>query len=113
MIKWSEFFELGVLFEAFLPEHERERHAWLLRVSRNGHILEERYVGLTWPPRFGPDAGDVAVLEGELDGALARVGEGRNAPLSPGDYVPRPSEVADTSPWTYAVLHQLLSDYVE
>lgn len=112
MIKWSEFVEKGVVFEAFLPEHEKQRHAWLLRASCNGHVLEERCVRLVWPPRFGPDAGDVAAVEAELDAALSRLA-GHVAPVSTGSYMSEPSQIVEPSPRGCAILHQLLAEYVE
>lgn len=112
MIKWGEFKDDDTVFEAFLPEHDRESDAWLLRSSRQGHILEERRVRLTWPPRFGPDSGDVAQIEAELDASMARV-----ASLQPsathGGYVPDPCDDVASEPHVLAVLAALLAEYVE
>lgn len=112
MIKWGEFKDGDTVFEAFLPEHDRESDAWLLRSSRQGHILEERRVRLTWPPRFGPDSGDVAQIEAELDASMARV-----ASLQPsathGGYVPDPCDDVAAEPHVLAVLAALLAEYIE
>jgi hypothetical protein len=112
VIKWGEFKDGNAVFEAFLPEHDRESSAWLLRSSRHGHVLEERRVRLTWPPRFGPDSGDVAKIEAELDASMARV-----APLQPpatqGGYVPGPCDDVASEPHVLAVLAALLAEYVD
>lgn len=112
MIKWGEFKDGDAVFEAFLPEHNAESDAWLLRSSRHGHILEERRVRLTWPPRFGPDSGDVAQIEAELDASMARVAQLQPSAM-PGTYVPGPCNEAPTEPHVLAVLANLLTEYVE
>lgn len=112
MIKWSEFAEGDSLFEAYLPEHDRESCSWLLRWSRNGHIVEERRVRLTWPPRFGPDVGDVAQIEAVLDTLIN--GLSAQPPLeTPGDYVPRPFSPLPSEPHVLAVLAVCLAEYIE
>lgn len=112
MIKWSEFAEGDSLFEAYLPEHDRESCSWLLRWSRNGHIVEERRVRLTWPPRFGPDVGDVAQIEVVLDTLIT----GMSAqPLmeAPGDYVPTPFSPLPSAPHVLAALAVSAAEYIE
>ncbi len=112
MIKWSEFAEGDSLFEAFLPEHDRESSSWLLRWSRNGHIVEERRVGLTWPPRFGPDAGDVAQIEAVLDNLIT--GLSAQPPLeTPGDYVPTPISPLTSEPHVLAALAVCVAEYID
>ena len=112
MIKWSEFKEGDSLFEAFLPEHDRESAAWLLRWSCNGHVIEERRVRLIWPPRFGPDVGDVAKIEAELDtlinNSTQRPHEAVGGAYVPREYFPLPSE-----PHVLAGLAVQLAEYVE
>lgn len=112
MIKWSEFSEGDSLFEAFLPEHDRESCAWLLRWSRNGHIIEERRIRLTWPPRFGPDAGDVAQIEAVLDTLIARL-PAQQALQSRGDYIPEPFSPLPSSPEVLAALAICLAEFVK
>lgn len=110
MIKWAEFRQDDVLYEAFLPEHEREIQEWLLRASSRGHVLEERRRTLSYEPRFGPDSGDVAALEAELDKAIARVAT-LDAPSTDGTYVAKPIEVEEPSPQLHFVLHMAIQDY--
>lgn len=112
MIKWREFLEGDVLYEAFLPEHEREACGWLVRASCRGHVLAERRETLTWPPRFGPDVGDVAVLEAIADElvkglATAKVPEGE------GPYVPPASELEPIDLYVHAVLYALVEEYAK
>jgi hypothetical protein len=76
MLKWSEYRESGVLFEAYLPEHEAEPQEWLLRASRDGWILVEQQLRLDWTPRFGPEVGDIAALESALDELLRKLAAG-------------------------------------
>lgn len=76
MIKWSDYEQGGVIFEAFLPSDEAEPQEWLLRASRNGVLLAERRIRLIWVPRFGPDVSDVAQLEEALDGMLIDLSSG-------------------------------------
>lgn len=109
MIKWGEFKDGDAVFEAFLPEHDRESDAWLLRSSRHGYILEERRVHLTWPPRFGPDSGDVAQIEAELDASMARVAL-LQPPATQGGYVPDPCDDVVSEPHVLAVLDALLAE---
>lgn len=111
MIKWGEYRDGEAVFEAFLPEHEGEAQEWLLRASRLGHILAERRIRLTWPPRFGPDHGDVVRAEVELEALMAAVAA---LPLagSEGAYLPGPCKVADPEPILHASLHALLDDYL-
>lgn len=112
MIKWSEFAEGDSLFEAFLPEHDRESSSWLLRWSRNGHIVEERRVGLTWPPRFGPDAGDVAQIEAVLDTMIK--GLSTQQPLETrGDYMPAPFSPLLSEPHVLAALAVCVAEYMD
>lgn len=112
MIKWSEFAEGNSLFEAFLPEHDRESSSWLLRWSRNGHIVEERRVGLTWPPRFGPDAGDVAQIEAVLDNLITGL-SAQPSLETPGDYVPTPFSPVTSEPHVLAALAVCVAEYID
>lgn len=110
MIKWAEFIDGNFLYEAFLPEHEQEACEWLLRASCRGHILAERRRSLTWPPKFGPDGGDVAALEAMTEVLFAEmssvaVHEGTGA------YVPGTVAVAQAEPFLHAVLCALVEDY--
>ena len=110
MIKWGEYQHDGVIYEGFLPEHEGEPQEWLHRVSRNGHILEERRIRLNWRPRFGPDNGDVAALETELDAAMVRV-QGHAVPEDAGPYVPQACEISASGPEIHAVFHYLVEEF--
>jgi len=112
VIKWGEFRDGDAVFEAFLPEHEGEAQEWLLRASRMGHILKERRIGLTWPPRFGPDQGDVVRAEVELEALMATVAA-LPVPGMDGAYTPGPCMVADPEPILHASLQALLDDYLE
>lgn len=112
MIKWGEFREAGFLFEAFLPEHEGQQLSWVMRTSCRGHVVDERRIQLVWPPRFGPDAGDVARLESALDAVIERV-KGLFLPESEGTYKAGAPEAVDPDPYVYAALHGLLAEYVE
>lgn len=112
MIKWGEFRDGDRVIEAFLPEHEAEPQEWLLRVSRLGHVIKERRIGLTWPPRFGPDRGDVVHVEAELEALIGTVDAGP-APTIEGTYTPGPRMVAAPDPILHASLQALLDDYLE
>ncbi len=112
MIKWGEFREGDFLFEAFLPEHERQPKCWLLRTSRRGHVIDEQRIELVWPPRLGPDAGDVASLEGALDAVIDRV-KALSPPESAGAYQAGAPQAVDSDPYVHAILDGLLTEYVE
>jgi hypothetical protein len=112
MIKWNEFEENEVLYEAFLPEHEKEACGWLVRASRRGHVLAERRLTLTWPPRFGPDVGDVAALEAMVD-TLVNELKDTPAPVGNGSYMPTPSQISEAEPILHAMLHALVQQYSE
>lgn len=112
MIKWSEFREGEDLYEAFLPEHNHESSAWLLRWSCNGHVIEERRIRMTWPPRFGPDQGDVAQIEAVLD-ALIASGSRPQLPESRGEYLPVPFSPLPSELAVLAGLAVLLAEYVD
>jgi hypothetical protein len=112
VIKWSEFSEGDSLYEAFLPEHDRESSAWLLRWSRNGHIIKELRVRLTWPPRFGPDAGDVAQIEAALD-KLMTDSTAQSPPATRGEYVTAPFVPLPSTPELLAALAVRVAEYVD
>jgi hypothetical protein len=112
MIKWVDCLEGEILYEFFLPEHEAERCEWLVRVSARGHILDERRGRLTWRPKFGPDCGDVAVVEAATD-EMARAAVATPLPDSPGTYVPQEVSLPPTNPMTHAVLYALVEEYSE
>ena len=112
MIKWSESNDGDVLYEAFLPEHEEEPCHWLIRASCRGHILAERTESLTWPPRFGPDVDDVAVLRGLTD-TLAKDLTPYAMPDGEGNYAPAPVEVPQPEPILHALQYALIQEYVE
>lgn len=112
MIKWGEFRDGEFLFEAFLPEHEGQQLSWVMRTSGRGHVLDERRIQLVWPPRFGPDAGDVARLESVLDVVMESVKE-LSLPESEGIYKAGVPKAVDPDPFVHAALHGLLAEYVE
>jgi len=116
MIKWSDYEQSGVIFEAFLPSDEAEPQEWLLRASRNGVLLAERRTRLVWVPRFGPDVSDVAQLEEALDGMLVDLSsgvldakaDGRKVTVEPA----RPIAAAN-SPENAALAHIALTAYAK
>lgn len=112
MIKWGEFHEGDVLYEAFLPEHEQEPCEWLVRASCRGHILGERHLSLTWPPKFGPDVDDVAAVEA-MAGTL--ITELANAPVpdGAGAYVPATIDLPPTEPILHAMLYAVIEQYAQ
>jgi hypothetical protein len=112
MIKWGEFREADVLFEAFLPEHEKEPCEWLVRASRRGHILAELRQPLTWPPRFGPDSGDVASVEALIDALITEL-VAIAAPDSDGAYESSPMTLSPAEPILHAMLHSLIEEYTQ
>ncbi|MGN6519981.1 MAG: hypothetical protein ACTHK2_11220 [Dokdonella sp.] len=116
MIKWSDYEQGGVVFEAFLPSDETEPQEWLLRASRNGVLLTERRISLVWVPRFGPDVSDVAQLEEALDdmlielsaGVLAAKADGRKVTIEP------LHPIADANfPENAALAHIALTEYAK
>lgn len=112
MIKWSEFEEGGVLYEAFLREHEKEPCGWLVRASCRGHVLAERRLSLTWPPRFGPDVGDVAALKATAE-MLINQQQDKALPVGKGTYAPVPSQMSAPEPILHAMLYSLVQQYAE
>lgn len=112
MIKWSEFREGEDLYEAFLPEHDHESSAWMLRWSCNGHVIEERRVAMTWPARFGPDRGDVAQIEAVLDTLIASASRPQSS-KSRGEYLPEPFSPLPSDLSKLADLAVVLAEYVD
>ncbi len=112
MIKWSEFREGEVLYEAFLPEHEEEPCDWLIRASSRGHILGERRHPLTWPPKFGPDAGDVAAVEAITEVMITEVAAA-DVPDGEGTYVPSTVDLSPSEPILHAMLYALVEQYAQ
>ena len=112
LIKWSEFREGDVLYEAFHPEHEQEGCAWLLRASCRGHILSEQHLRMTWPPRFGPDAGDVAAVEALAEKMVETLST-IEIPQGEGAYVPSTSTLPPAEPHVHAVLYALVDQYAQ
>ncbi|MBS0457908.1 MAG: hypothetical protein JSS44_11320 [Proteobacteria bacterium] len=111
LLKWSECQEEDTLYEAFLPGHDQDGQTWLLRASRNGHILAERHIPMVWRPRFGPDQGDVAHLESELERLIDDLRTEPSPHATDGPYIPGPVEVDPPDPYEHAALHALLEDY--
>lgn len=109
MLKWSDCTEGDILLEAFLPEHDHDGNGWLLRAIRNGHVIAERSVSLTWRPTFGPDGGDVAALEAEIDRMLPEVSSITVA-AEAGPYHAGPIQIAAPDPIQHAVLYNVLED---
>ena len=112
MIKWSECHEGDVLYEVFLPEHEKEPCQWLVRASSRGHILAERRQSLTWPPRFGPDMGDVAVLEAAIEVLVNELATSV-VPDGEGNYAPARLDIPPADPFVHAVQYTLIEEYAE
>jgi hypothetical protein len=114
MLKWSEYSQDGVLFEAYLPGHELEGQQWLIRASRDGVLLAERQIELTWVPRFGPDAGDVAQIEAALDAMLKALSSGRLDASADGRRVTYEAvhpHLKENNPVNAALAHGALEDY--
>lgn len=112
MIKWVECQEGDYFYEFFLPEHEEEGAQWCVRLSACGHILGERRGLLTWIPRFGPDAGDVAAAEAATVD-LAKEFATTALPTATGTYVPSSMTLPPVDPVTHALLHGLIHEFVE
>jgi len=112
LIKWSEFREGDVLYEAFQPEHEQEGCAWILRASCRGHILSEQHLRMTWPPRFGPDAGDVAALEALAEKMVETLST-VEIPQGEGAYVVSTQPLPPVEPLVHAVLYALVEQYAQ
>lgn len=112
MIKWNDCQEGAVLYEVFLPEHERELCVWLVRASARGHVLAERRGALTWTPRFGPDMGDVAAIEVVTEKLIHELAD-CNLPATQGDYQPQAVRLPPSEPMTHALLFRLIEDYVD
>lgn len=112
MIKWGEFRDGAFLFEAFLPEHEEQQLSWVMRTSSRGHVVDERRIQLVWPPRFGPDAVDVARLESVLDVVMEGFKE-LSLPESEGAYEAGAPAAVDPDPYVHAALHGLLAEFVD
>lgn len=116
MVKWSDYEQDGVIFEAFLPSDETETQEWLVRASRGGILLTERRIRLTWVPRFGPDISDVAQLEEALDGMLVELSEGALDAKADGRKVtiePRRATAQANSPEDAALAHIALTAYAK
>ena len=110
MLKWRDYEEDGTLFEVFLPEHDRESSSALLRAVCRGHIVAERWVHLTWRPTFGPDEGDVAALDAELDGLIVELAS-KPAPETGGSYVPGPVQIEPPDPFVHAEAATTLTQF--
>jgi hypothetical protein len=110
MLKWHELEDGQALYEAFLPEHDRDPQEWLLRAVRRGHVVAERHVPLVWRPTFGPDGGDVAALEAALESLIADLGT-EAPPTTDGSYIRGPVEIAPPDPWVHASLHSILEEF--
>lgn len=113
MIKWAECREGDVLFEVFLPEHDRESSGCLLRAICHGQIVQERQIRLTWPPRFGPDMGDVAAIEAELEALSQEIAQHPMPMARTGSYAPGSVESVPQDPVVHALLYSLIEAYVE
>jgi hypothetical protein len=114
MVKWSDYEQDGVIFEAFLPSDETEPQEWVLRASRGGILLTERRIRLTWVPRFGPDVSDVAQLEAALDEMLVELSKGVLDASADGRKVtiePLRTACEGNSPEGAALAHIALSAY--
>ena len=110
MLKYGHFEEADTVYEAFLPESDRESGGWLIRASRRGHVVAERNVQIEWRPLFGPDVGDVAALEAGLD-RLIRDIKDTPFPEGRGDYVPGDVQIEPPEPALHVSLHAILQDF--
>ncbi len=68
--QWSSFKERGYTVVAYLPTRFRVPLEFLVKVYRGNNEIKEFRSPMTYEPRFGPDAGDVAVLEERVDKVL-------------------------------------------
>lgn len=112
MIKWAESREGHYIYELFLAEHDAEPQDWLVRCSVFGQLRGERRGALTRPPRFGPDAGDVAAAETAVQQIIRDMGDVA-LPTEPGSYEPEAMLLPPADPLVAAVLSGLLEKYVE
>lgn len=112
MRRWAAFTENGFLFEAFLPESEDESQVWTVRISRDTEV-HMRPLRLTWPPQFGPDAGDIAALERFSEQEAAALAARGDVTVTPSEAVP-PMPDTGTLPidlMTGAIAFQLLQGF--
>lgn len=112
MIKWAELRDGDVLYEVFLPEHESEACDSLLRASSRGHILGERRLSLTWPPRFGPDVDDMAATE-RMAEKLAVELDSTPRPEGEGTYRAGPIDLPPVEPILLAFSYALVEQFVQ
>ena len=112
MLKYGHFEEADTVYEAFLPESDKESSHWLIRASRRGHVVAERHVRIGWRPMFGPDVGDVAALEEGLDRLIVEIKD-TPFPDSQGDYVPGEVQIEAPNPLMHAALYAMLQDFPE
>ncbi len=68
--RWSHFAERGYLFIAYMPSKGMIPPRFMVKVFRGGKEILEFYSSMTYEPRFGPDTGDVAVLEERVSTVL-------------------------------------------
>lgn len=68
--RWSACKERGYAVIVYLPTRFQSPLEFLVKVYRGNREVKEFRSPMTYEPRFGPDAGDVAVLEGRLDKVL-------------------------------------------
>ena len=110
MLKWAEFSSEGTLYEAFLPESDKDGDAWVLRAIRSNQVVAERKVRLAWRPSFGPDSGDLEALESELDRLMEEL-RVVPVPAHQGAYVAGEVEVDPPDPLHHAALYGLLESF--
>lgn len=71
--QWSSFKERGYTVVAYLPIRFRVPLEFLIKVYRGNREVKEFRSPMTYEPRFGPDAGDVALLEKTVDKVLGEL----------------------------------------
>lgn len=62
--------ERGYTVIAYLPTQRVSPLQFMVKVFRGGKEVREFYSPMTYEPRFGPDTGDVAVLEERVSTVL-------------------------------------------
>lgn len=109
---WAAFKENGFLFEALLPESDDEDLVWTVRISRGNEIHTHR-LKLIWPPRFGPDAGDIEMLERFSEQQARALADRSDVTVSATESVQPPpgSDTWPADPLTGAQAYQLLERF--
>jgi hypothetical protein len=76
MFEWGRFGLAGHLFVAFLPNSDQEPLEFTLVVTKtdDGTEVRREHIPLNYAPIFGPDAGDVAMLNERVEAIIRELG---------------------------------------